>query len=243
MKKYLSIVLLGLVLSGVAVAQNDPMKSLFLFQQKMADNGSAAAMMKLGEMYEQGQGTEQSFDKALEMYEKARAAGHGDAQAAIARVKRAQQAQSQAASEEAKRAREARRRAEEAKRRAEAEREAEEARKAREAARQKARQEALAKQRAEERARREAEAKARREAEARAREAAREKAQAEARRKAQEQARLEQARARAEAKAKAKAVKKSGPTESQPEQADTDQEEFKSDPCKGPAARVMSICK
>ncbi|MDY6981338.1 MAG: hypothetical protein SV201_15815, partial [Pseudomonadota bacterium] len=145
MKKYLSIVLLGLMLGGVAMAQDDPLKSLFSFQQKMANNGSAGAMMKLGEMYEQGQGTEQSYDKALEMYQKAREAGHSDAQAAIARVKRAQQAQSQAASQEAERAREARRRAEEAKRRAEAERKAEEARKAREAARQKARQEAQAK--------------------------------------------------------------------------------------------------
>ena len=238
MKQYLSILLLGFMLGGVALAEDDPLKSLFSFQQKMANNGSTGAMMKLGEMYEQGQGTEQNFDKAIEMYEKARAAGHADAEAAIARVKRTRQAQNQAARNEAERAREARRRAEEAKRRAEAERKAEAARKAREAARQ---QKALAKQRAaEEQARREAAAKAQREAAARSsQEAARAKTAAEARRKAQEQARLKQARAQAEAKT----AGKSEATGGEPEQIETDDERFKSDPCKGPAARVMSICK
>lgn len=230
MKKYTLVVLLGFLFSGIVQSADDPMKSLFLFQQKMANNGSTAAMMKLGEMYEQGQGTAQDFDMAIKMYEKARNEGHSGAKSAIERVKRTRQEQIEAARRAKQRAAEQRRQAEEAKRRAEERRKAEREREARE----QARREALAKKRAQEKARREAEARARAEEAAQARA----RAAAEARRKeqlARERKQREQAVVRANAEA----------AEANNKQEKTEQEDdgFKSDPCKGPAARVMSICK
>lgn len=207
MKKYILVVSLGLLLSGAVAAADDTMKSLFLFQQKMAKSGSTTAMMKLGEMYEQGQGTKQDLDKAIEMYRKAKEGGYADADTAIERVKHAREAQAEAAKH-------SKAREEAEKHRAEAERKAEQAR-----------EEALARKQAEE-ARREAEAREK------AEQAARAKAAAEARHKAQQKkAQLAKAKAKAEAVAK---------TAQQPTEDDSG---FKSDPCKGPAARVMSICK
>lgn len=216
MKKQILVVLIGMLVIGTSHATDDPMKSLFLFQQKMAKHGSTAAMMKLGEMYEQGQGTSQDFDKAIEMYQKARQGGQSDADAAIARVQQTREAQIKEAAMR-------KQREEAARRRTEAERKAELERKARE----KAQQEALARKRAEEKAQREARARAQ------AEQAAHAKA-VEAKRKA-EQARL--AAARAESKVPNKTA------ETRQQKSEEQDSGFKSDPCKGPAARVMSICK
>jgi len=84
MKDFLiSLLLICICTTGVAVAADDPMISLFKFQQKMANSGSAAAMIKLGRMYEYGHGTKQDFNKATSLYQKAKAKGHPDAGAAI----------------------------------------------------------------------------------------------------------------------------------------------------------------
>ena len=51
MMKTLLVSLFVVVLAmDVSMAADDPMKSLFMFQQQMADGGNPAAMMKLGEM-------------------------------------------------------------------------------------------------------------------------------------------------------------------------------------------------
>ena len=202
------------------------MQSLFSFQQAMANNGSTTAMMKLGEMYEQGVGTKQDLDKAIEMYRKAKAGGHTGADAAIARVLRTKQSLVDATRREKVQAVESKRQEQE-RQRAEAERQAQAARQA----------EALARKRAEQ-ARRDAEAKAKADQAARARAAA----AAEAARRAQQQAQQEKARAEARKQQQAKAPAASDVPATNESGTNT-AETFKSDPCKGPAARVMSICK
>jgi membrane protein involved in colicin uptake len=240
MKKYILLVSFALLIPGMSHAEGDPMKSLFVFQQTMANQGNTTAMMKLGEMYEQGLGTKQDFAKAIEMYRKAKAGGHAGADAAIARVMRTRQAHADAArqnktpSADDKQREQARQRAE-AERQAEQERQAQLERQAQQErqAREKARQQALARKRAEQ-ARRDA--KARAQAQAQAEQAARAKAAAtEAARRAQQQALLQKQRAQAKQQQAAA-----------PQKTDNNNkkdESFKSDPCKGPAARVMSICK
>ena len=214
------------------------MQSLFSFQQAMANNGSTTAMMKLGEMYEQGVGTKQDLDKAIEMYRKAKAGGHTGADAAIARVLRTKQSLVDATRREKVQAVESKRQEQE-RQRAEAERQAQAARQAEleRQAREKAHQEALARKRAEQ-ARRDAEAKAKADQAARARAAA----AAEAARRAQQQAQQEKVRAEARKQQQAKAAAASDVPATNESGTNT-AETFKSDPCKGPAARVMSICK
>jgi len=72
-----------------AFSAGDPMKSLFMFQHKMAKNGSSAAMMKTGEMYERGEGVKKNYDNALMMYKKAKDAGNSQAEKAIQRLNNA----------------------------------------------------------------------------------------------------------------------------------------------------------
>lgn len=80
------ILILFVVTTPVAFSSDDPMKSLFLFQQKMAKNGNFSAMMKMGLMYERGEGVEKSYDNALKMYQQASDAGYAKAKIAIQRV-------------------------------------------------------------------------------------------------------------------------------------------------------------
>ena len=83
----LLVVVLGM---NVSLAADDPMTSLFMFQQQMAQGGNPAAMMKLGEMYEKGEGTKRDLNKAREMYEKAKAKGHPKADAALSNLNKKQ---------------------------------------------------------------------------------------------------------------------------------------------------------
>ena len=233
MKKQILFLLLALAITGIVHADEDPMKSLFGFQQKMVRTGSTTAMMKLGNMYEQGVGTKQNFDKALEMYHRAKAGGHPGADAAIARVMRTRKGIADAATREKQRIAETKQ-SEQQQRRAEAEHQAQLERQARERAereaRAKARQQALARQRAELARLREAQASAEAERAARARAAATAAAQ--------ENARQQQALQRKKPVAtgtKPVAEEKMGNARKA--------ESFKSDPCKSPAAHLMSLCK
>lgn len=109
----LGIGLLALPLSLQASDEN--LKSLFNFQTRMAAQGNTAAMIKLGEMYEEGLGTEKSEEHAQAWYQKARDQGNPDGQAhldaleqkreraAKEKVAREQAAREQAAREQAAR--------------------------------------------------------------------------------------------------------------------------------------------
>lgn len=234
MKKYIILISFALLVTGISHATEDPMVSVFNFQRAMAKDGNTAAMMKLGEMYEQGLGTKQDLNKALEMFKKARAQGYPGANSAVLRVTRERQAHSAAAKRQQQQAAKMKKYQQELQR-AEAQRKALEERQAalERQARQKARRAALARQRAQEQARREALARQQ------AQQAARARAAAEARRQAQEQARLQQEQARLQQE-QAQARIQRATTEKKP--ASKKHESFKSNPCQGPAARVMSTC-
>ena len=79
--------LLIIAVSSAAYAADDPMKSLFLFQQKMANKGNAQAMMKMGQMYERGDGVKKDYDNAIKMYQQAHDAGHAKAKSSLKRLK------------------------------------------------------------------------------------------------------------------------------------------------------------
>lgn len=49
----------------------DVWEGVFAYQKKMADYGNPEAQVKLGEMYEEGHGTEQDYAKARQWYQKA----------------------------------------------------------------------------------------------------------------------------------------------------------------------------
>ena len=89
MKRLVATLVLSIGMTAMGYADDDPMVSLFKFQSQMAAQGSVEAIMKLGEMYEQGQGTKRNLDKALEMYKKAEAQGNADAVKAIRRIEKA----------------------------------------------------------------------------------------------------------------------------------------------------------
>jgi hypothetical protein len=224
MKTFFASLLVLVLAMNVSMAADDPMKSLFMFQQQMAEGGNSAAMMKLGEMYEKGEGTPRNLDKAKEMYQQAKVKGHPKADAALNRLNKQQPraaqkaqkdktAQERAAQQKAAQERAAQQKAAQQKA---AQQKAAQQKAAREqAAKEKAKREALAKQQQEESARRAAQQKA-----------AQQKA---AQQKLAQQKAAQEAAARKQAKeaAKQQAEKKG----------------FKSDPCQGAAARVMSTCK
>ncbi|NNF96787.1 MAG: SEL1-like repeat protein, partial [Halobacteria archaeon] len=85
MKTLLVSLFVVVLAMDVSMAADDPMQSLFMFQQQMAEGGNAAAMMKLGEMYEKGEGTKRDLNKAREMYEQAKAKGYPKADAALSK--------------------------------------------------------------------------------------------------------------------------------------------------------------
>jgi len=148
--------ILFLLGSQATLAVDDMWDSVFAYQKKMADYGNAEAQHKLGEMYEEGHGTEQDFDKALEWYQRAAAQGYAPASKKIDQVRlRKQRAIAEAkAAEERRRAEQTRLEREMAERkRAELERIAREEamqQQVREAERKNISQENLAKQRDEE---------------------------------------------------------------------------------------------
>ncbi len=88
MKGLITTLILSLLIAATGYAASDPMVSLFKFQSQMVEQGNVEAIMKLGEMYEQGQGTRKDLNKALEMYKKAQAQGHPDAIKAIRQIEK-----------------------------------------------------------------------------------------------------------------------------------------------------------
>lgn len=227
------LVVVTMLLLSAQVVADDTMKSLFLFQQQMAKSGSVEAWMKLGRMYEEGQGTPRDLNKAIEMYQHAAAKGHTGAKEAIRQLK----LKRRKASAEAQRKRQADIRAkQEQARRAEQQRLV---------AKEKARQQALAEQKQREQARRNA--------------AANKAAKLRAQKLAEQQRRQKQrayeaalARQRDRQKAEAQARKASVEEQGSSHHADKpvaeqasaqDDEQFKSDPCKTAAARLLTICK
>ena len=262
-----SLLLLFLLLAiPVTHAETDPLVSLFNFQMRMAEGGNVKAMMKVGEMYENGEGTPRNYDKALEMYRRARAKGESSAEAAIRRVeaKRRRTASHTGAASRATGPASSKagtttpqKRSSQKKLRTESSRKAamEKARReaaARKAAQEKARREAAARKAAKEKARREAAArKAARERarrEAAARRAAQQKEQARreaAARKAEQKRARREATGTASPSAAAKAA--SAPEPATPAEtgndAGGDTKKFSSDPCKTRAARFLSSCK
>jgi len=215
----------------ISFAANDPMVSLFKFQSQMAAQGNVDAMMKLGEMYEQGVGTKRDLNKSLEMYKQAQAKGHKQASTAIRRIDKVKkqgarnltlERQKKAAREKAARQQAAR---EKAARQQAAKDKAVRQKAAREkAARQQAAREKAARQKA-------AKDKAARQQAAREK-AAREKAAKDKAIRAQavrEEAAREQAEQAAKLKSDAKKQK--------------DKEGFTSNPCNSPAGRFMATCR
>lgn len=135
MLRHVLVVLFCLVATG-ASAQEDHLSKLFEVHSKFAAMGSAEAQFKLGQMYEEGQGTKADIAKAREWYGKAAAQGYDKAKQRLEVLDaRAAKAGSDAAAQEAA---VAQKRAEEEKaRQAEVQKRAEE---------EKARQEAVAAQ-------------------------------------------------------------------------------------------------
>jgi len=254
-----SLLLLCLLLAvPVAHTETDPLVSLFNFQMRMAEGGNVKAMMKVGEMYENGEGTPRDYDKALEMYRRARAKGEPSADAAIRRVeakrRRAASRAGSAASPMTPKAGAStpQKHSTQAKPVTQSSRKAAQERARREAAQQKARKEAAARKAAQERARREAAARKA------AQEKARREAAARQARQRQEQARREAAARKAEPE---RVQSRTGGAESTPAASETastpepatparsdsdtgsDTKKFSSDPCKTRAARFLSSCK
>jgi hypothetical protein len=236
MMKTLFATLFVIVLAmNVSLAADDPMKSLFLFQQQMAEGGNSAAMMKLGEMYEKGEGTKRDLNKAREMYQQAKAKGHPKADAALNRLNKQQKgvtkpSQKQKASQgKARKDAEAKQKAAERERALKAEREHQKLAQQKAAQQKAARKKAAREKAAKEKAKHDALAKQQRE------EAARRTAQQKAAQQKAVQQKLAQQKAAQEAAArkqeKEEAKKQAG------------KKGFKSDPCQGAAARVMSTCK
>ncbi len=86
MARFALSVILYCCLMGVTIA-DDAWSDVFHFQTKMAESGNVSAQFILGEMYEQGRGVKQDYNKALEWYDKAQKNGHADAADRIAKVK------------------------------------------------------------------------------------------------------------------------------------------------------------
>jgi len=250
----LSLVFLSFLALPPVQAETDPLVSLFNFQLRMAEGGNVKAMMKVGRMYENGEGTPRDYAKALEMYRRAQALGDPGAAAAIRRVeakrrgkparakpparKQAAQPASRVATQPAKARQEAARKAAQEKARREAA--------ARKAAQEKARREAAARRAAQEKARREAAARKAAQEKARREAAARKAAQEKARREAAaRRAAQEKADRIASANTASPTADRAPETRAAPaaDAAERETKTFSSDPCKTRAARFLSSCK
>ena len=214
--RFLFIWLALAVAAPVQADELDPISvGLFKVQMDLAQSGDPAGQYHVGEMYEKGLGTAQSWDEAFVWYTKAAAQGNAKALGKIENWERTKheaiRAQERAAAE------------------VRALDEAQQAAKARERAA------------AEAAARAKAEAKARAEAEAKARERA--KAEAEAKTKVKQQSETAaKAKQQAEAKPAPKPAPAEPPKTAATEPA-ADDPEFKANPCKGPQAKFLSTCK
>lgn len=109
--------LLAIALCALPVAveaADNNFQSLYNFQSKMAAQGSVEAMIKLGEMHEEGMGTEKSDEQARQWYQKARDKGHPEAQQHLDNLVRRQEraVREKAAREQADKERRAREQAE-----------------------------------------------------------------------------------------------------------------------------------
>ncbi len=244
----LSLILVLLVaIASAAFAAGDPLKSLFLFQKQMAETGVTSAMMKLGEMYEHGEGVEQSNANALLMYQKAYYAGYEKAEPEIKRlqklnIKSSNKSKKKNKSSDNKRATKKRQQEQQRNVATREQAKAVAKQKANKAARNKALQERLAKDKLV-RARAAQAAKAAKVKAAKARaariRAAKLKAQRIARAKAQKAAKLKAAQTTAESDVQPEIIEIVEDEETQ----NTDEQGFKSDPCKSKAARLLSICR
>ncbi|MFK5913794.1 MAG: hypothetical protein QM484_05425 [Woeseiaceae bacterium] len=226
------ILIIFMIFSSLVTAEVDPMKSLFIFQQQMADKGRTSAMMKVGEMYERGEGVKQSHGKALEMYKKAQAAGEPKAKGAIRRIQLGKSNSSKKKQAQKEKLRKRGLAAEKLQKKRKAEKlEAAKAKvvKDREF---KARESKAKESKARTLKLREAKIKTikAREAMLKAREA---------------KARIRATKARTAKIKAAKAKRKSTATKAvkNKENADIQSKGFKLDPCKGKAARLLSICR
>ena len=232
-----SILFLIIAISSAAFAADDPMKSLFLFQQKMADNGSAPAMMKMGKMYERGDGVKKDYDKAIKMYQKAHDAGHAKANAALKRLKDIKNKSANINNRKAKKKEQERRQAlaKEKQRKQQKVAARKKAQAAKKAANEKAIREAKKKEKSAKLAS-EAKAKKLREAKAKAKKEAKARAALKLKAKGAKDAKAKSAR-----EEKARAIRIAA--EKKRQETKNPKEGFKSDPCKGKAARLLSICR
>jgi len=84
----LIVLLTFLLITGpsLSFSAEDMWSSVFEYQQKMAGYGNPEAQVKLGEMYEEGHGTEQDFDKARQWYQKAASQGYAPAKKKLSKL-------------------------------------------------------------------------------------------------------------------------------------------------------------
>jgi len=82
--------------AGIAHAGEDMWSSVFAYQQKMANYGNPEAQVKLGEMYEEGHGTPQDFDKAKQWYQKAATQGYAPAKGKLKKLEQRRKQEAQA---------------------------------------------------------------------------------------------------------------------------------------------------
>ncbi len=85
------VILLFFIFPFSLYAADDMWKSVFTYQQKMANYGQPEAQVKLGEMYEEGHGVEQSFDIAEQWYKKALAQDFHPAQGKLSQLQQHRQ--------------------------------------------------------------------------------------------------------------------------------------------------------
>lgn len=81
----LAMFLLAITPALASATQEDSVARLFRTQQTIAETGDASAQYFLGQMHEQGLGTEQSLSEAFRWYEKAARQGNRMAQQKLAR--------------------------------------------------------------------------------------------------------------------------------------------------------------
>lgn len=222
----------ALTSSPALAAGEDTLKSLFMFQQKMAESGITSAMMKMGKMYEKGEGVEKSNANALKMYQQAQAAGDAKAADNIKRLTNAKSKPTKSVQKNRQQQAQAVARTTALK-----------------AAKDKAQREKLKQQRAKAKARQLKATKIK---------AAKIKAKRDAKLRAEKSKAYRKIRAAKKAKAAklARAVNNVIPTSDYEEDeenivaaktkatpADAPEKGFKSDPCKSKAARLLSICR
>lgn len=99
--RYLIILLLIFAAGSIQpVVADDIWEGVFSYQKKMAEHGHPEAQIKLGEMYEEGHGTERDFEMARHWYQKAAEQGYSEGGKKLAKL----QARQQREEEERKRA-------------------------------------------------------------------------------------------------------------------------------------------